>query len=220
MSANGKLWLVALSAALVGVLLGAGAIWATQQSATAALRAQIIMADAKTQAALEKSEEAAAELEALKTTSSGPETSAAATPTTPPVTKKPSKASKQFTFITAIDESGSTPLIVADYAQMLTGDAAAAAATAAGDESPPPNDYYIVNVNKLLRKLKVKPGLNVKVATNEDGTSDPDGHSVAFADWAADYAAPTAENASLREAPYWIWVKDGTIVKIEQQYLP
>ena len=37
MSDNGRLWLIAMSAALVGALLGAGAVWATQQSATAAL---------------------------------------------------------------------------------------------------------------------------------------------------------------------------------------
>ena len=73
------------------------------------------------------------------------------------------------------------PVITADYAQMLSGDAAAAAATAHGDESPPPNDYYIVNDNKKLRKLPVRPGISVTVTTNSDGTSDPTGHAVTFA---------------------------------------
>ena len=37
MSDNGRLWLIALSAAVVGALIGAGAVWATQQSTAASL---------------------------------------------------------------------------------------------------------------------------------------------------------------------------------------
>lgn len=221
MSVNGRLWLVALTAALAGALLGAGAVWASQQSTLASLEARLIRAGAETDAALDKAQELATELEDIQATPSTASTTGSEPEATPETsTKKPSKAVKQFTYIGTIDMSGADPVIVADYAQMLTGDAAAAAATAAGDESPPPNDYYIVNANKQLRDLDVQSGISVKVATNPDGTSDPDGHTVAFADWAAEFSAPTDENAALREAPYWIWVKNGTVVKIEQQYLP
>ena len=66
----------------------------------------------------------------------------------------------------------------------------------------------------------MKSGISVNVTTNDDGTSDPNGHTVTFADWAANFAAPTAENEGVRTAPYWIRVKGGTVVKIKQQYLP
>ena len=222
MSPNGRLWLVAIGAAVVGALLGAGAVWATQQPAIASLNARIVTIEAERDASLLKVEDlttAIADLKATASTTVTETSSITPTPTAPP--KKPvSKTTKQFTFITKIIESGATPVIVADYAQMLSGDAAAAAATAHGDESPPPNDYYIVNDNKLLRKLKVQPGIKVTVVTNADGTSDPTGHTVSFADWAANYSAPTADNESLRTAPYWITVKNGVVTKIEQQYLP
>lgn len=221
MSPNGRLWLVALSAAVAGALLGAGVVWATQQSTVASLNARIIKADADSQAALQKVDELTADLDALQATSSTPATTSATTTPTPSATKKkPIKTVKQFSFIKKIIESGSSPIVVADYAQMLTGDAAAAAAAANGDESPPPNDYYILNVNRQLRNLKVKSGISVNVATNPDGTSDPTGHFVTFANWAENFSAPTAENQAIRRAPYWIWVKGSTIVKIEQQYLP
>jgi DNA polymerase III delta prime subunit len=220
-SPNTKLWLVALSAAVAGALLGAGAVWATQQATVASLNARIIRAEAEAQAAMRNAEDVTTELESLEATPSATEAENATTTPVPLVTKKkPAKTVKQFAFIKKIIESGSAPVIVADYAQMLTGDAAAAAAAANGDESPPPNDYYILNSNKLLRNLKVKPGISVNVATNSDGTSDPTGHLVTFANWAANFSAPTDQNEAVREAPYWIWVKGGTIVKIEQQYLP
>ncbi len=224
MSTNTKLWVIAVCAAIVGALLGAGAVWAMQQPAVARLTARAIKADADTQAALQEADEARAELEDIRQ-SAAQVTSSATEPTdtagvTTDATKKPVKTVKQFTFVKKVNETGSATSVVADYAQILTGDAAADAAAANGDESPPPNDYYILNTNKLLRTLKVKPGINVSVATNEDGTSDPDGHDVSLSEWADYFAAPTSDNAGIRKAPYWIWVKGDTIVKIEQQYLP
>ena len=126
----------------------------------------------------------AAELEALKATAVLPEpTTRTRRPPCRRLTRRSRRRRRSSSRSSSdIDESGSAPVIVADYAQMLTGAEAAAAASAAGDESPPPNDYYIVNANKALRKLKVKPGISVNVATNDDGTSDPNGHTVTFAE--------------------------------------
>lgn len=66
----------------------------------------------------------------------------------------------------------------------------------------------------------MKSGISVTVTSNSDGTTDPSGHSISLANWAANYSSPTADNAGLREAPYWITVKGGVVIKIEQQYLP
>ena len=88
---------------------------------------------------MQKSDEVAAELEALKATAVLPEPTTAPTTTAPVTeTKKPVKTTKQFTFISDIDESGSAPIVVADYAQMLTGAEAAAAAAARATSLPRP----------------------------------------------------------------------------------
>jgi Tfp pilus assembly protein PilX len=220
------MWLVAVAAAVAGALVGGGVVWAIQRPRTADLNARAIAADVAKQAALQQVESALQQVEALKasqTSGSRPATpSAGATETT--ASKRPAKATtvtvKQLAFIKKVAQTSVRPVITADYATMLTGKAAAKAATAHGEESPPPNDYYIVNDNKLLRKLPVKAGIAVTVTNNDDGTSDPTGHTITFAKWAATYAAPDDTNASLREAPYWITIKNGVVTKIAEQYLP
>lgn len=224
MSPNGKLVLVGLISAVLGGMLGAALVWNSQSKAIAELNARVMASDAKEQAALQQVAEAQAKLEAAQT-SAAATTAVVPTATTPPVsqTETPTtvlKTVKQFAFIPAAKSAGGLRTLTADYAQLLTGDAAAAAATAHGDESPPPNDYYIVNDNKKLRQLTIAPGTKVKVTTNPDGTSDPSGHAIKLSSWIAYYTSPTDANAAIREAPYWIWVKGTTVTRIEQQYLP
>lgn len=214
-----RIWLAALGAGLAGALLGAGAVWATQQATLAAMSARVIRADANTQAALQRADELQTRLDDI--TSSAASEPASAPPTAPsPAPKPASKTVKQFTFVKNIIEFDGTPVIVADYAEMLTGSKAAKAAAARGDESPPPNDYYIVNDNTKRRDLEVKAGISVTVTTNADGTADPTGHAISFEDWAASFSAPSPENEPLRTAPYWITIQDGVVTKIAQQYLP
>ena len=223
MSRN-SVWLIALAAAFAGVVVGGGAVWEIQSTRAADLNARVIAADAERQTALQRAADALQQVEAFRSAQSAESTptiaSPVATETTTPKTSKKKVTVKQFLFVKHVAETGSRPVITADYALMLTGTAAAKAATAHGDESPPPNDYYIVNDNKLLRKLPVTPGITVTVTTNDDGTSDPTGHIVTFAKWAAAYAAPDDTNASLRDAPYWVTINNGVVTKIAQQYLP
>jgi|GEM_PF-2583545 len=223
MSPNGKLWLVALGAALVGAILGAGSVWATQQSKLAALEATTIEADARAQAALARVYELTVALDAANAAggASGVATpSVTPTDTTPPKKKPTVKPIRQFTYVRRVTTPGTTPVLVADYAQMLTGESAAAAAAARGDESPPPNDYYIVNDNTMLRRLEVRRVTTVTLTTNPDGSADPEGHAVSFTEWAANYTSPTADNEPIRESPYWITITGGVVTAISQQYLP
>jgi len=225
MSAQSKLVLAAVASAILGAALGAAFVWGSQGKAIADLNARVIAADAANQASLQKIDELQASLAAASATAAAnagqtssptvkPPASQAATPTAVV------KTVKQFTFVKTTSVSGGTRYVSADYAQMLTGDAAATAATAHGDESPPPNDYYIVNDSHKIRKLKVKSGITVTVTSNADGTSDPTGHIITLAKWFSYFKSPTDGNAAIREAPYWIWVKGDTVTKIEQQYLP
>ena len=216
-----NVWLIAIVVAIAGALVGGGAVWAMQNAGIATLTARVAASDAQTQALRQQ----VAVLQATQVASSALTASAGTTTATPAVKSKAAPVPKivvvkQFAFVKKVNVTGSRPVITADYALMLTGTAAAKAATAHGDESPPPNDYYIVNDNPLLRKRPVKSGITVTVTSNEDGTSDPPGHISTFAKWAAAYAAPDSANAALREAPYWLTLKNGVVTKIVEQYLP
>lgn len=121
-------------------------------------------------------------------------------------------------YITDIWNVGQSRWIQIDYIQFLTGDEAAAAAAARGDESPPPNDYYIINDNPLLREFNVREGLEVTM-----WTWDLPGHGVAedhvpFDIWWD--AIEMGGRTELLRDPYWITVDNGTVIEIEEQFLP
>lgn len=220
MSSTTKLVLAAVIAGVVGLALGAGLVYYNQNAKVAALEAQ--MAAGKAQ--LEKSDQALADAMAKADELSAQLASATAEATTPPpVAPKPSAAAvKQFTYIKDITNTSGKTSITADYAQMLTGDAAAKAAAANGDESPPPNDYYIVNANKKTRVLPVKAGIQVTLVSKDDGTIDTNGYKVSlgqYQDWMSGMAGTEFEN-TLKAAPYYITIKNGVVIAIEQVFLP
>lgn len=105
-----------------------------------------------------------------------------------------------------------------DYVLWLTGAEANAAATAHGDESPPPNDYYVVNDNPRIREFPIQPGIPVTVVTNDDGTSDADGHTITLAQWVSALSGPNA--GAFKSTIYWITITNGTVTAIEAQYVP
>jgi len=136
----------------------------------------------------------------------------------PPKTTTATAPEKQFCFMRSGTWEGSTPELIVDYAQLLTGDEAVAAATAAGAESPPPNDYFIVNDNTKLRTLPADPKMTVKVVSKSDGMVSG-GYSMAFGEW-YDVLIGMSGSSFVKDMPYWITIEDGTIVAIEEQYLP
>jgi len=217
MSDNARRWAIIATAFAVGVAIAAGGTYLYMTSQVQAQKAE----QAKAEAALADALERQAALE---------ESAAAQTPETPPVAQEPTEVPKaedpakpvttrQLAFITKVVQ-GASPSLSADYANFLTGDEAAAAAAERGDESPPPNDYYIVNDNRKLRTLKVAPRVKVQLVSNADGTSDPSGYTADFETWANHFAAPSDENAAIRQAPYWLTLKGGVVVAIEEQFLP
>ena len=105
-----------------------------------------------------------------------------------------------------------------DYVLWLTGAEANAAATAHGDESPPPNDYYVVNDNPKIREFPIQTGIPVTVVTNDDGTSDSEGHTLTLAQWVAALSGPNAN--AFKASIYWITITNGTVTAIEAQYVP
>ena len=217
MSPNGKLWTAAIAAGLIGVLVGAGAVWAmNRQAAPPPVAADTLEIDAL-KATVDQKDQLIASL-TEKYNSTVASASVAATKT-PEVTTT-SGTTKQFTFIKDVIIKGGKATVSADFAQFLTGKAAADSATAHGDESPPPNDYYIANDNKKLRSLPVKPGIKVMLTALDDGTSDPEGYKVSVEKWAGYYAAPTQDTGSITGGPYWITITDGVVTAIAEQYTP
>lgn len=105
-----------------------------------------------------------------------------------------------------------------DYIQFLTGDEAAAAASAHGDESPPPNDYYILNENPRIRDFNVREGLQVTMWTwnmPSDGVTE---QSIPFDIW-WDAIEMGGQDEYLVN-PYWVTIDNGTVIEIEEQFLP
>lgn len=224
MANRNQAWTYALVGAVLGAVIGAGATWAITGQRASQLNASLgklsdaqVAADTRADAMQTKLDDAekriadlTTQLDAAKAQSSA-ETTVQTQPTT--------GAQRQFAFVRSVS-TGANPKLTADYAQMLTGKAAAAAAKAHGDESPPPNDYYIVNDNKKLRTVSVKPGISVTLSSRTDGTTEPDGYTVSYAKWAANYASPTTDNLPIRDAPYWLTIEGGSVVAITEQYLP
>ncbi len=127
---------------------------------------------------------------------------------------------EHFGFVEEVDPAGGT--LVLDLAYFLTGEAANEAAAEHGDEVPVPNDYYIVNDNPRLRTLVLaddlelalldwnrccdevfEGDLEVFARAIQEGTVESDGFMY---------------QGSL--SPYWLTVRNGEVVHIEEQYLP
>lgn len=100
-----------------------------------------------------------------------------------------------------------------DLACWFTGAAAEAAATEDGAESPPPNDYYVRNVNPLVRTLEVADGTMV-VWYPDIGNPDS-AETVSFDEWA------TVRN-DRPGGPLAVWIETtgGAITAIEEQWVP
>jgi hypothetical protein len=143
----------------------------------------------------------------------------------PTETQSPSEApspeledGRHFGSIESVDVENQT--LVFDLAYFLTGDEANQAAAEHGDEVPVPNDYYIVNDNPRLRTLDVAPNVEVRVIDWTNCCELVQGEVQPFMDaFATNHHAWDALYKG-SEAPYWLTVEGGVVVKIEVQYLP
>jgi len=99
-----------------------------------------------------------------------------------------------------------------DLACWFTGTAAASAAGEDGEESPPPNDYYIRNDIEQVRRVPVDAAAQVRwLADPGDPASAIDGP---YTDWLV------VRPGRLFQPGIWLVVADGTIVLMEEQYVP
>jgi hypothetical protein len=101
-----------------------------------------------------------------------------------------------------------------DLAEFLTGPEAEQAAQDHGDEMV--SGYYIVNDNPRLRRMPVSDAADVRYISVSQCCELVPGDWDAFVE-AVDATAQTDYD---RTAPWWITIRGGRIVAIEQQYLP
>lgn len=219
MSPRTKIVLGYIGIGIAAALLTAAVVWAWM---SARLEAESERADS----ALEQVHDLEAQVVSL-----GERAAAEDTPTAQPesneptgTTENPAQAStapgeRQFCFVRSVRWEGATALVTVDYAEILGGAEAAAAATAHGDESPPPNDYYIVNDNPKLREFPAQSNMTVKVVSQSGGGVVTEGYSMPLGAW-CDVLAGMSADDFVKGRPYWITVKNGTIVALEEQFLP
>jgi hypothetical protein len=232
MDAKGKTWAVAIGCAVAGAVIAGGVVWFVQADRIAELETELERSASDSQAAtsqarIEDLEQKLAEMTELSETTTASVASAEddaegtgdGADEAADVATSTSEDGRHFAYIASSTWESDGAKLTVDYAQMLTGSAAAAAASAAGDESPPPNDYYIANTNPKLRTFPVKTSIKVRMTSTADGTR-PDGYDMPFGQWYDAYSGMSGSFPAIREVPYWITVQNGTITKIEEQYLP
>jgi hypothetical protein len=123
---------------------------------------------------------------------------------------------RHFVFVKK-GRAGDPDTLTFDLAIFLTGKAADQAAAEAGDEVPVPNDVYIINDNPKLRTVPVAPTAKILLLKWSECCDVL--VSVAF-DQFAGYLTDPTDDFHGKLSPYWIRVKGGEIVKIEEQFLP
>jgi Flp pilus assembly protein TadG len=125
-------------------------------------------------------------------------------------------------YIDDVFEYGKRHLII-DYAEMLTTEPEMTnAARAAGDIGATETwefDFYISNVNPLLRDFIVSNAVTITTMTRSGGPDQP----ATWAEFVSFFGyAPPADAEHLKDVPWWIERdgESGVVVKIWEQYLP
>ena len=103
-----------------------------------------------------------------------------------------------------------------DLAEFYSGEEANEIAQERGDEVPVPNDVYIVNDNPKLRTV---PAADAKISVLDWSSCCDVIVDLTFDEFAGYVAHPT-DDFHGTSSPYWIRVKGGEILDVEEQYLP
>jgi hypothetical protein len=150
-----------------------------------------------------------------------PEASGTTTSQTTSTTKTSSK--DQFGYIRSVSTAGPAATLAFDEAEFLTGDEAQRAAEEDGavpPGEPVPNDYYIRNPGRSTETLKIATDAEItarRCPLCRDGRpGNLDEFLAAFVKKGQTYADPYRGAKSL----YWLTIEDGTVVAIDEQYVP
>jgi hypothetical protein len=144
-----------------------------------------------------------------------PTTSATPIPSASPVFAD----GRSAVYLTGIDVTHRT--LTFDLIEFLTGDAAKKAWQKANPNSGqdgPDNDYFIVNDNPRLRTLPVAATASVNVLKNGGGS--PESYAVSLANLPGYLAQAKPDDRRLSYNPFWLTIRNGQIVRIDEQFVP
>jgi hypothetical protein len=154
------------------------------------------------------------------TTSLTPEATSAPPPSPSPAASPILAEGRSFGIIKSVDASYGT--LVFDLEQFFSGAAADKAAQEDGVIGPGEhvdNDVYIRNVNPMLRTVPISSDLQIDLIQWSNCCEHTFSPNLATFAKAFPGPGPT-DDFHGPSSPYWLTVKDGVIVKIEEQYLP
>jgi hypothetical protein len=124
---------------------------------------------------------------------------------------------RHFGRLYAVGAAQEPPRLIIDIQQWFTDQAAVDAAIEDGiTVDPGINGYYIRNESPRWRTVEVAPGTQVMLTISPYGTIEHPG-VVSFERFSTLF---TSDDMPLQWFPYWITVRDGKIVEIEEQYIP
>ncbi|WP_433361002.1 hypothetical protein ACQPZX_27695 [Actinoplanes sp. CA-142083] len=124
-------------------------------------------------------------------------------------------------YLTGLDTAKNT--VTFDLIEFLTGDAAKAEWKKEHPDQPdgPDNDYMIINNNKKLRTLPVAADAKCVVLATLGGT---DTKTIKFAALPAflekHHEGITLDAPHISVLPFWLTVQRGSVIKLEEQFLP
>lgn len=136
--------------------------------------------------------------------------------------KEKSEVVEQCCYIKDVNERMGNYFLTVDFAQLLTGEEARKEAEKRGWSTD--IDYCVINDNPRLRTYPVSDVLKngrVKLTSRSDGDV-PEGYYLPFGQWFDVYKGMGDQEFCnrIKGALYWIKIKDGKVISIEQQYLP
>ena len=151
------------------------------------------------------------------------ESSPATSGTTTGTTTQPAPAGEQFGYIRSVSTAGPAATLAFDEAELLTGEEAQRAAEEDGivqPGEPVPNDYYIRNQDKTTQTLPIATDAKITARRcplcRKGRPGDLEDFLASFMKTGQTYADPYRG----AEAQYWLTIEDGTVVAIDEQYLP
>ena len=127
---------------------------------------------------------------------------------------------RYFVQLTDIQGGEEGPLLLQyDLAYFLTGEEANQAAEDRGLETPVPNDYFIVNDNPKKRLTPLEGVYSVKYIPEGSGLSSPvKAHEAQFLGWMGETVQ--TDFPPKDTSWWWVTIENGSVTRIEQQYLP
>jgi hypothetical protein len=142
---------------------------------------------------------------------------------TQPAPKPGPPSAERFGYIRSVSTTGPAATLAFDEAEFLTGKEAQKAAESDGvvePGDPVPNDYYIRNRDRTRQTLRIANDAAITAKrcqpcrNGQPGRLDP--FLASFAKGRQTFADPYRGTYS----QYWLTIRDGEVVAIDEQYVP